>query len=550
MSIAEKILRAQADYDEVYEAGKRAGGTVAIPTDYVTPQMFGAVGDGVTDDTQAIQDAMNAHSNVYIPSTKDGYLVNGWYDGFLDSPNGGIKLNSNQRVYMGADCKIKVDTNNGAFYNAFNVYGCEDVEIHGGKIIGERDKHDPSTHSDAPDRTQGFGIAVQNSKDVLIENVDISEMWGDAIVLHTPDNLNGYNSNITIRNCYLHDCERQGISVVVGDNVLISNCTVGTISGHAPQSGIDLEPTSKEDKMYLHDITIENCQFIDNVQSMCFSKCYDVTVNNCNFSGGWAKVEQEDGTMKGTLLGRIVAEGNASNVKFNNCTLNAFIANRNSDVSFYGCDIALAQNQDPDNSGLNGVTRYYDCRFSGERTGTSGHVRAVLVHPGGEMHFHNCEFMVKVTNNSYDLFVYGSGFCQFDGCKFGTVDGAKVLRFNGADTSFWFNNCHFDVNCYGTYPQMFINPVDTIMQNCYVKTNGFAFEYSGALDNTTLLVDGNNFERAGTTNDYVLHIGSNVTITEHSISIVNNTCTNSANNFVRNWSKDAVTVTDINNNKI
>lgn len=509
---------------------------------YVTPQMFGAKGDGKTDDTAAIQAAMDAHHNVYIPAGT--YLVDGYYKDFLDSPNGGIKLHTGQRVYMDTECAIQVKTNNGAFYNAFNVTDCYNVEIHGGHIIGERNEHDPDTHAANPNRTQGFGIAVQNSDTVLIENVDISEMWGDAIVLHTPDNLSGYNTNITIRDCNLHECERQGISVVVGDNVLISNCTIGVISGHAPQSGIDLEPSSDAVEMYLHDITIENCRLTENVQSLCFSKCYNLTVHNCVFSGGWSE---------GHTLGQIASEGYCHNVKFNNCTLNSFVADSNSDVSFYGCDIGCSNNVDNENTGLKTTLRYYDCRFSGERTGTGGRVRAVLTRIGGEHYFHNCEFAVKVVNETVDSFVYGAGFCQFDGCKFGTIDDKKVMRFNDNNTSFRFNNCHFDVNCANAYPQMFLNPVDTIMQDCYVKTNGFTFTYTPDAVNSYLLVSGNIFERSGT-NDYILHIGNNVyageVVPEHSIALVNNTCTNSANNFVRNWSKDAVTVTDINNNKI
>jgi hypothetical protein len=44
-----------------------------ITGDVVTPQMFGAVGDGVTDDTEAIQDALDDGRPVYFP--KGSYLI-------------------------------------------------------------------------------------------------------------------------------------------------------------------------------------------------------------------------------------------------------------------------------------------------------------------------------------------------------------------------------------------------------------------------------------------------------------------------------------------
>lgn len=45
-----------------------------IVKDYVTPQMFGAKGDGKTDDSNAIQEAVNNGTNVFIPSGT--YLIN------------------------------------------------------------------------------------------------------------------------------------------------------------------------------------------------------------------------------------------------------------------------------------------------------------------------------------------------------------------------------------------------------------------------------------------------------------------------------------------
>lgn len=43
--------------------------------DYVTPEMFGAVGDGVTDDTKALQDMFDSGKDVYLPSKT--YLTDG-----------------------------------------------------------------------------------------------------------------------------------------------------------------------------------------------------------------------------------------------------------------------------------------------------------------------------------------------------------------------------------------------------------------------------------------------------------------------------------------
>lgn len=486
---------------------------------YVTPQMFGAKGDGVQDDTPYIQAAMDASLNVYIPGGT--YLVDGKYTGFTDSPNGGIKLRSGQRVYMAYDCIIQVQTNEGAFYEAFNVYNCYNVEIHGGHIVGERQTHDPNTHSDLPNRTQGFGIAVQNSDNVLIDNVDISEMWGDAIVLHTPDNVTGYNSNITIRNCNLHDCERQGISVVVGDNVLISNCTIGAISGHAPQSGIDIEPHSQAgEDMYVHDVTIENCKFIDNVQSLCYSRCYNVTANNCSFGEN------------------VIAVQLATNVKFNNCDIFSAWMQNDSEPSFYGCRIGRVLNEST------GITRFYDCYFTGAVPEGATHSYILTGNKGGTAHFKNCEFMLKCdgTDKSYCRIVNGASKARFDGCSFATVDNETVRLFANLG-EYEFYGCTINLTTSYEYP--FLNPAKLIMQNCNVKVPKMVCLYNADVDSGYVFMSGNVFD-AGS---YICRINDGTTFaTTPSIALLNNIRNDVSRDFVRVI--DGVTATDINNNII
>ena len=51
------------------------GGGSSADLYYVTPEEYGAVGDGVTDDSQAVQDACDAGYAVYFASGKTYYLA-------------------------------------------------------------------------------------------------------------------------------------------------------------------------------------------------------------------------------------------------------------------------------------------------------------------------------------------------------------------------------------------------------------------------------------------------------------------------------------------
>ena len=565
--------------DALKESG---GGTVAVPTDYVTPQMFGAKGDGKTDDTKAIQDAMDANYTAYAPDgTKmtvyypvyipaGTYLVNGEYSGYTNPHMGGIKLHSGQRVYMDADCEIKVFGNGPdgwittGFSNAFSVYQCENVEIHGGKIVGgtvrkyyqgayyDPDWVDPNNQNDRILPVQCYGIDVIASENVLIDNVDISEMRGDAIVVNgiyvTVDGKtvcqSEYSNRITIQNCHLHDCARQGISMLAGNNATISNNTIHDIWGNAPKGGIDIEPLDDCDDV--HDIIVENCRIYDCGQSFCFSKCHDVVINNCTMSGKWVLIEEKDEngnvvSVYSEVHGGVVAVHDAYNVKFNNCTLNKFDNAENCDVSFYGCNIALAYHNAPKSQPDECVSHYYDCHFSGERTGTDGYKRAVVT-GAGEMYFKNCEFALEGITGS-DVFIFGTKYCRFDGCSFVTIGSKKLPRFSNA-CNFEFNGCQFDVSFSAQH--LFLNPAKLVMQGCYIKTDYYVIMYSGAVDNSQILASGNIFDCAYNP----LYIADNVTIATPSITLLNNTLVNSTRTFVRNKGTDPITVTDINNNKI
>jgi len=73
---------------------------------YVTPQMYGAVGDGVTDDTLAFQNALAENDNVFVP--QGNYLITGTLD---ISYKKSLVSDDGQRatlLYSGTDSMINV----------------------------------------------------------------------------------------------------------------------------------------------------------------------------------------------------------------------------------------------------------------------------------------------------------------------------------------------------------------------------------------------------------------------------------------------------------
>ena len=249
-----------------------------VTTIYFTPQMYGAKADGVTDDTEAINAALKAHNNVYFP--KGTYLVNGDYNGFNQSATAGIRVNSNQRILMDKDCIIQVKLNTTDYYNAFSVSDCENVVIEGGKIIGDRENHvQTTTH------VQGYGVSFTDAKNCVLRGVEISQMYADGIVIHGSkgDELTGSNSNIVIENCIIHDCNRQGVSIIIGDHITMRDCEIYNINGSAPQSGIDIEPLEGN---FIHDVLFDNIHIHDtNMASVYYSRCYNITFTNMRCDG-------------------------------------------------------------------------------------------------------------------------------------------------------------------------------------------------------------------------------------------------------------------------
>ncbi|WP_061464185.1 glycosyl hydrolase family 28-related protein [Peribacillus simplex] len=204
----------------------------------INVKTFGAKGDGIADDTLAIQDAINSLPNggkILIP---DGtYIINA---------DTSLKPNSNQTLSLSKKAKLKAKSNSDASYQIINIVEKVNVIIEGGFIEGERDEH-VGVNGEA-----GMGISiVRNSKNITIRNTHISKCWADGIYIG--GSLPCYNINIYNVTC--DNNRRQGMSVVNVDTLTVRDSFFTNTAGTLPEAGIDIEP---EKYSTVKNVTIDN----------------------------------------------------------------------------------------------------------------------------------------------------------------------------------------------------------------------------------------------------------------------------------------------------
>lgn len=223
---------------------------------------FGAVGDGTTDDTEAIKSAvasLNENGGIlYFPTGT--YVVS-----VSDNKESSINLNSDKNIEVDfGKSTIQMTTNGYPNYYIVNAENCTNVEVRNGNLIGDRLTHDYVTTESS--HCWGHGVVSKNNKSCNILNMEISDMTGDAISTSTYDN--GTTKGTTnINDCNLHHCRRMGITIIDSDIVNVKNTNIqyiGTtdgIEGVAPKSGIDIEPHYENgtiNYVLLDNVNIEN----------------------------------------------------------------------------------------------------------------------------------------------------------------------------------------------------------------------------------------------------------------------------------------------------
>ena len=229
----------------------------------ISVKEYGARGDGITDDSYAIQKALDS----VTPTKSIVYFPCGTY-----LTNNDLMIRSNTHL-MGCGEKsiIKRKGNKLTNYAVLNCAAAENIIIENIKVLGERKDHLSESGE------WGMCISLSGAKNVNIKNCHLADAWGDGIYVGSH---NGEKcEHITVQSCMIDNNRRNGVSVINCDSICVeigsssfsSHYNLGNISFHNCHL---LKATGQPPMRFIHKgdgMTFENV-FIDCVISPGVSK--------------------------------------------------------------------------------------------------------------------------------------------------------------------------------------------------------------------------------------------------------------------------------------
>ena len=226
--IARAIARLEQSHESTHDAVAKL---------HVTPEMYGAIGDGEADDTEAFKKAFAAEKNILI---KNGtYLISDTIDVESDTV---VTINNSKILSKATENKKYI----------FNVEKKENIKIYGDNATLEMVK---------PETAQQACIAIFDSKNILVDGLKLAKAGGDGVIIGGSTTKEA--QDVIISHCVIDDARRNGISIVGGvNNIKIQNCVIKNTKGATPQLGIDIETWSPD--LLNRNIEVSNCRFENN----------------------------------------------------------------------------------------------------------------------------------------------------------------------------------------------------------------------------------------------------------------------------------------------
>lgn len=219
-----------------------------------TPEQYGAVGDGVTDDTTAINRCLTARGACYLVPGRT-YVCDA------------VALPANACIFsVGRYGVLKQKAapaggSVGMLYANSGAAGAtlDNISIFGATLLGQV-------------AAQGFSqfvhlVSVNGVRNFTMENCLVKGFRGDGLYVGSGINAGDerHNFNVRVVNCDfdgVNNDNRNGVSVLDVDGLLISACTFRNCTRPSMPGPVDLEPDGNAFHI-LRNVRVEGNQFVD-----------------------------------------------------------------------------------------------------------------------------------------------------------------------------------------------------------------------------------------------------------------------------------------------
>jgi polygalacturonase len=267
---------------------------------------YGAYGDGLHDDTAAIQAAINS-----LPTT--GGVVQIPAGTYLIDTSKKINLRSLMLLQMDPAAILKAKTSSLSRHYILYISNKSDVEISGGRLIGDRDTHNYATSGT---HEWGHGIQILGGKRVTVRDLHVSKCTGDGVC------IGGSSSDVVIANIISTVNRRQGLSITNCSNIKVYDSEFSYTQGTSPECGIDIEPDAGYS---CNTVLIKNCRLNNNKKYgiNIWNRTTGVTIDACTLEYNGSLGMGTVGVSGLTVINNIFRYNSATGVVYNTNTTNA-----------------------------------------------------------------------------------------------------------------------------------------------------------------------------------------------------------------------------------